>query len=303
MAERSPYRLFHVQLKQRIALSPSMVRMVLTAPEVAHMRSDGPDQRIKVFFPLPGQSAPQVPEGEDWYARYRALGDDERPPMRTYTIRALRRGQAEVDVDFVMHGETGPASRWAVHARPGDRIALMAPDAEVPDPQGMGYEWKPPADAGEILLVADETALPAVAGILETLAGQSAPPRVRALLEVAHGDDVQPLKAPEGAQLVWCVREGAGYGEELLQAVKSRIAPLAGGRGAAGTAPDLAEVDIDTQILWEQAAGTDAAPFYAWVAGEAGAVMAIRRYLVKECGLDRSTITFMGYWRHGKVLE
>jgi len=39
------------------------------------------------------------------------------------------------------------------------------------------------------------------------------------------------------------------------------------------------------------------------VAGEAGAVMAIRRHLVKDCGIDKRSITFMGYWRHGKVLD
>lgn len=31
--------------------------------------------------------------------------------------------------------------------------------------------------------------------------------------------------------------------------------------------------------------------------------MAIRRYLLKDCGLDRRAITFMGYWRQGRVLD
>ncbi|MGC8383232.1 siderophore-interacting protein [Pseudomonas aeruginosa] len=53
-----------------------------------------------------------------------------RPPMRTYTIRALRREAGEVDIDFVLHGETGPASRWAAHARPGERLVMSAPDGE-----------------------------------------------------------------------------------------------------------------------------------------------------------------------------
>ena len=66
-------------------------------------------------------------------------------------------------------------------------------------------------------------------------------------------------------------------------------------------APD--EIDVDTQILWEQADTRVAGPLYAWVAGEAAAVMAIRRHLVRDCGLDRRAITFMGYWRHGKVLD
>ncbi|PSD11253.1 NADPH-dependent ferric siderophore reductase, partial [Stenotrophomonas maltophilia] len=91
----------------------------------------------------------------------------------------------------------------------------------------------------------------------------------------------------------------AAYGAPLLQAVQARLAAASG--VVAGDAPE--EIDVDTQILWEQADASVAGPLYAWVAGEAGAVMAIRRHLVRDCGLDRRAITFMGYWRHGKVLD
>lgn len=206
MAAQQTYRLFEVALKERRVLSPSLDRMVFTGADVARMKTEGPDQRIKVFFPLPGQDLPQVPCGEDWYPRYRALPDDQRPPMRTYTIRQLRAELGEVDVDFVLHGETGPASRWAIHARPGDRVVLLAPDADCAD-SSEGWEWKPPAGVGQVLLVADETALPAVAGILEELAAMVDPPRTLALLEVAQAGDAVPLKAPATAELVWLPRE------------------------------------------------------------------------------------------------
>ncbi|KAG1081294.1 hypothetical protein G6F40_015551 [Rhizopus arrhizus] len=76
---------------------------------------------------------------------------------------------------------------------------------------------------------------------------------------------------------------------------------VATARAAAGDARE--EIAGDAQLLWEQADASVAGPLYAWVAGEAGAVMAIRRHLVRDCGLDRRAITFMGYWRHGKVLD
>jgi len=297
MAAQQTYRLFDVALQQRTVLSPSLTRMVFAAPDVANMKTDGPDQRIKVFFPLPGQDAPQVPQGQDWYARYRALPEGERAPMRTYTIRALRPEAGEVDIDFVLHGETGPASRWATHARVGDRIGLLAPDAQVAD-SSEGFEWKPPADVQRVLLVADDTALPAVAGILEDLARWPHPPQVQAFLEVAHEADVLPLAAPVGAQLFWLAREGAAHGQLLQQAVQARVGPL----GLRAAEQDLAEIDIDQDILWEQASAQGGG-LYAWVAGEAGAVMAIRRHLVKDCGIDKRAITFMGYWRQGKVLD
>ncbi|WP_079222769.1 siderophore-interacting protein [Stenotrophomonas maltophilia] len=297
MAAQQTYRLFEVALKERRVLSPSLHRLVFTGADVARMKTEGPDQRIKVFFPLPGQDAPDVPSGEDWYARYRALADDQRPPMRTYTLRRLRAAQGEVDVDFVLHGETGPASRWATHARPGDRVVLLAPDADCAE-SSEGWEWKPPAGVGQVLLVADETALPAVAGILEGLAAQVDPPRVLALLEVAGEGDAIALKAPPTAELVWLPRGQAAYGQALVEAVQAR---LAASSVVAGDALD--EIDVDAQILWEQSDAGVAGPFYAWVAGEAGAVMAIRRHLVRDCGLDRRALTFMGYWRQGRVLD
>ncbi len=297
MAAQQTYRLFEVALKERRVLSPSLHRLVFTGADVARMKTEGPDQRIKVFFPLPGQDAPDVPSGEDWYARYRALSDDQRPPMRTYTLRQLRAAQGEVDVDFVLHGETGPASRWATHARPGDRVVLLAPDADCAE-SSEGWEWKPPAGVGQVLLVADETALPAVAGILEELAVQVDPPRVLALLEVAGEGDALALKAPPTAELMWLPRGQAAYGQALVEAVQAR---LAASPVVAGDALD--EIDVDAQILWEQSDAGVAGPFYAWVAGEAGAVMAIRRHLVRDCGLDRRALTFMGYWRQGRVLD
>lgn len=297
MAAQQTYRLFEVALKERRVLSPSLHRLVFTGADVARMKTEGPDQRIKVFFPLPGQDAPDVPSGEDWYARYRALADDQRPPMRTYTLRQLRAAQGEVDVDFVLHGETGPASRWATHARPGDRVVLLAPDADCAE-SSEGWEWKPPAGVGQVLLVADETALPAVAGILEELAAQVDPPRVLALLEVAGEGGAIALKAPPTTELVWLPRGQAAYGQALVQAVQAR---LAASSVVAGDALD--EIDVDAQILWEQSDAGVAGPFYAWVAGEAGAVMAIRRHLVRDCGLDRRALTFMGYWRQGRVLD
>ena len=102
---------------------------------------------------------------------------------------------------------------------------------------------------GQVLLVADETALPAVAGILEELAAMVDPPRTLALLEVAQAGDAVHLKAPSSAELVWLPRGRAAYGQPLLQAVQARLA--AGPGAAAGDAPG--GIDVHTAILWEQA--------------------------------------------------
>ena len=73
---------------------------------------------------------------------------------------------------------------------------------------------------------------------------------------------------------------------------------------------------MDHDILWETPARMNAAaisasrnpdkpagamPFYAWIAGEAGVVKEMRRYLVRDVGIDRKQVAFMGYWRQGKA--
>ncbi|MEZ6865015.1 siderophore-interacting protein [Pseudomonas aeruginosa] len=297
------YRLFNVELKRREQLSPALTRFVFGGPEVAEMKTLAADQRIKIFFPDASGQPPSLPGGSEWYQAYRSVEPARRPPMRTYTIRALRAEQEEVDVEFVLHGENGPASAWATHARIGDRLQLAAPNRQYGDDPG-GYEWKPPAGVRHILLIADETALPAVAGILEELAGEAEPPVVEAFLEVPGEADILDLPAIPGARLHWLPRHQAGIhsrnGERMIEA--ARQARLPEREVAGGAAQELEDIDIDEEVLWELAS-PESGSFYAWVAGESAAVMAIRRYLVQERGIDKRHLTLMGYWRLGKVFD
>ena len=312
MAAKPSYQLFDITLARRTQVSASLVRFTFTGPDVGQMATYAPDQRVKLFFPEGGGSLDPLfeiakLEEHDWYGAYRALPDAQRPSARTYTIRALRPEQAEVDVEFVLHGDNGPASRWAMHARPGERLAMTAPDATAEGPK-LGYEWKPPQGVRRILILADETALPAAAGILETLDEWSLKPRVEALLEVPRSDDVQQLT--QAAKLHWLARDaepGCQHGELLMRAlrdidVQKEIQAL-GGTPANATISATAsgESDDEDGPLWEPATLDDSAPFYAWIAAETKVAMKLRRYLVNECGLPKQYVTSMGYWREGKV--
>ncbi|MBH9400122.1 siderophore-interacting protein [Pseudomonas aeruginosa] len=297
------YRLFNVELKRRERLSPALTRFVFGGPEVAEMKTLAADQRIKIFVPDASGQPPRRPGGSPWYQAYRRVAPARRPPMRTYTIRALRAEQEEVDVEFVLHGENGPASAWATHARGGDRLQRAAPNRHYGEDPG-GYEWKPPAGVRHILLIADETALPAVAGILEALAGEAQPPAIEAFLEVPEEADILDLPAIPGARLHWLPRHQAGIhsrnGERMIEA--ARLARLPESEMVGSAIQELEDVDVDEEILWELA-NPESGTFYAWVAGESAAVMAIRRYLVKERGIDKRHLTLMGYWRLGKVFD
>lgn len=300
------YRPFAVSVSRVRRLSRSFVRITFTGPDLQACAPNGWDQRIKVLLPIPGRGLSDCPSGADWYGEWRALPEDRRNPIRTYTVRAWRPGPTELDVDFVLHGSTGPASAWAERATVGDEVALVAPNASFPGPTG-GFEWHPPADASCLLVAGDETAVPAVCAIAESL-----PPgrRARVLLEVPTADDVLPLHAPTGVAVTWLPRSTAvaaapvPHGRLLTHAVIAAV----GGRttATAPTAP-LDDVDVDAGILWE-APGEAALPRrspgpYAWLAGEAGMVKGLRRHLVQEAGLDRSSVAFMGYWRLGKTSD
>ncbi|GAA0841449.1 siderophore-interacting protein [Streptosporangium amethystogenes subsp. fukuiense] len=292
------YRGHHVEVLRTARLSPSFVRVTFGGEDLAGFADKGFDQRIKVILPLPDGSLTPLGDGDDWYQRWRALPQELRNPIRTYTVRAVRPERRELDVDFVLHGETGPASRWATRATPGDRVVVVGPNAAYPGTTG-GQEWAPPAGATHLLLAGDETAVPAITTIAESLSG-SVPATV--LLEVPEAADALTLDVRPGVRVTWLPRDGARHGDLLVPAVRDALGALA---VPAGTAPDAAapleDVDVDAEILWEVPDSSTTGGLYAWLAGEAGMVKLLRRHLVREAGIDRSSVAFMGYWRLGRA--
>ncbi|MEV0254803.1 siderophore-interacting protein [Streptomyces sp. NPDC050732] len=265
----SPYRYFDVQVLRTEHVTPAMIRVTFGGAELSGMAAGGPDQRIKIFLPHPGQDGPVMPDtgsGDtaDWYAAWCALDPSVRGIMRTYTTRQLRRDPDELIVDFAVHDPVpspadGPATSWARTARPGARIGVLGPVEE----ENAAYDFRPPQDTDWLLLAADESALPAVANILEKLP-QGMPTRV--WIEVHDLADRQDLPTEADAEIHWLTREGA---------------TTAAIRGA-----DLPE-------------GTP----YAWIAGESATVKAVRRHLVGERGIDRKKVSFSGYWRKGTTTD
>ncbi|MCR6486547.1 siderophore-interacting protein [Amycolatopsis sp. OK19-0408] len=197
-------------------ITPHMVRVTFAAASFGEVPPGAPDQYVKVFFPLPGQETPELPEtGSDvmsWYRTYLAMPDGVRPPMRTYTVRAHRPAAAEIDVDFVLHGDSGPASAWAARVAPGDRVAFLGPHGlyDVPD----GTDWQ--------LLVGDETALPAIGAILERLPAGT---RASAYIEVSEREARQTFETRGAVEVHWLLRGSRPMGAALLDAVRAASFP------------------------------------------------------------------------------
>ena len=291
-------------------LSTSYVRVELGGPALADFGVDGPlyDQRIKLVFPPESGMLPSFHGAdESWFGTWLERPVEERGHMRTYTVREVRGRGADTRlvVDFVLHladGATGPGSRWASTARPGDRLVTIAPR------RGAAYggiEFVP-GSARHLLLAGDETAVPAISAILECLPEGS---RGAAFLEVPHAGDVLDVDGPVGVEVVWLPRDGAPLGERLHAAVVAHLG------APAAAVLDVADEDVDPD-LWETPSYSSsgelltAAPaaslhadLYAWIAGESKVVTGVRRHLVTGLGIDRRQVAFMGYWRRGVAMR
>jgi len=300
---RPAYRPFRVRVLRVAKLTRSFTRVTFTGPDLETFGTLGLDQRINLVFPLPGigfsdcgWDDPQpLPDGH-WYARWRGLSNEERNPLRVYTVRAIRPLERELDVDFVAHGD-GPAMRWLATAAPGDELVVIGPDA-LSEFSNLGSDWHP-GDAHQLLLVGDGTAAPAIAAILESLPAHRS---AHAIVEIPDAADVLSIALSPRATVDWVVADPAEPGGTLLPAVRDWVAtrPEIVRSTLAGSVQTVAEPAAD-DVLWEVPEAPVGTHLYAWMAGEAGAITAIRRYLVRDVGIERGQIAFMGYWKRGRA--
>jgi NADPH-dependent ferric siderophore reductase len=267
-----PYQPFPLRVARTSRLSTSFLRVTLQGPALDDFAAHGLDQRVNLVFLPPSEDFDSFAGCPDWLERARTCG----AALRAYTVRAFRPEARELDVDFVLHGSA--ASAWATAARPGDRAMMIGATHGHPVTD---VGWKPPATATRLLLAADCTALPAAASILESLDRPAT-----AVIEVPEPDDRMPLRGDH--DIVWRVRS---WGETVEPAVRALLTGLAPG-GRPASCGDLDPADGVWEVP-ENATGG----FYAWLAGESGAVVSLRRHLVGERGLDRRSVAFMGYWK------
>ncbi|GAA1201574.1 siderophore-interacting protein [Prauserella alba] len=226
-------------------LTPHLIRVVCGGDGFAAFTPNTcTDSYVKVLFAPDGVSYPDPLDLAD-------LPDEQRPRMRTYTVRGFDPEAHELVLDFVHHGDRGLAGPWAARLDVGDEVLLVGP--------GGGYA--PSAEADWHLLVGDESALPAIANALEAMP-DGADARVFVLVEDEH--DELPLVTKADAQVRWLHRS---RGDDLVAAVR-----------------DLAFPTGDV---------------HAFVHGEAGFVRDLRRYLLREHGIERDRASISGYWRRG----
>jgi NADPH-dependent ferric siderophore reductase len=227
---------------------PSIVRVTLEGAELDGFVSPGPADHVKVFFPDPATGELLLPEMRpEGLSRPAAAGTII---SRDYT--PVPRAGGALELDFVLHGDEGPASAWAARAAVGDELGIGGPRGSRLAPAGIG----------RLLIVADETGLPATRRWRDAVPPSTA---VTALLSVADDEVTDYFEGDDPIEAEWLVR-----GMDDLE----------------GALRSLGPVDDDT---------------FVFLAGEATALVPLRRYLRYELGLPREQVSASGYWKRGIV--
>ena len=201
---RPAYRPYRATVAEVGRLSPHFTRVTFRCDDFEHFGTECLDQRIKLLFPWPTAASPisgSTMRKRTWPATGTSAGADCPSTGGTRSARTpcgRSTPSCRLDIDFVAHGDGGPAARWLLSARPGDQLVVVGPDARSPH-RGVGIDWRP-GDARELLLAGDETAAPAIASILEALPADR---RARAFIEVPSHEDALDLRLPDQASVTW----------------------------------------------------------------------------------------------------
>ncbi|OKH90216.1 siderophore-interacting protein [Thalassospira sp. TSL5-1] len=178
-------RQFEVIRKTNV--TPNMLRITLGGDGMRTFPEDQASAYVKLMFENPGQ---------------------EKAIRRTYTVRAQR--ETEIDIDFVLHEDGGPAASWAADCKPGDKISIGGP----------GPKKLVDHNADWILIVGDMTALPAISVNLEQLPADA---RGYAVIEVLSEADIQSLTKPEHITIHWVVNPHPGTKSNALSDVVTAL--------------------------------------------------------------------------------
>jgi NADPH-dependent ferric siderophore reductase len=170
-------------------LTPTLIRIVFGGEGLAGFElGEFSDHYVKLQFPREGAPA------------------DERPKVRTYTVREWDAGRRLLTIDFVVHGGEGIAGPWAAAAAIGDTLGLRGP--------GGGYA--PDPAAAWHLMAGDSSVIPAIS---TSLARIPADVPVHVFLQVHGPEEEVELCSPGDLHLHWLY----GDDDELVAAAFAEL--------------------------------------------------------------------------------
>jgi NADPH-dependent ferric siderophore reductase len=290
-----------MQVRRVETLSPRMIRVTFSGPDLDGMSVAQPAASVRLLLPSPGNPDLVTPT---WNGNEFLLPDGRRPTIRTLTPGPVEAGDlttgdlttgdltpgpvetGDLATGDLATGDLRSGDLRSGHPEPGSpkprepelEVQIVVHDggvasawAESAEPgdaaavSGPGRGYTVERDAPAYLLAGDESAIPAIGQLLEALPAEKP---VQVHIEVSHPDARLALPAHPCATVAWVdLPPGAPPGDALVAAVK------------------------DADLV---------AATCVWVAGEAAAVQRIRRHLFGDRGLPRGQASVRGYWKHGR---
>ncbi|RBI91811.1 siderophore-interacting protein [Elizabethkingia miricola] len=177
-------------VKHKEYITPHLIRVVFNMDDEQSELLAGvrPGSNNKIFIPVGN--------------------DGQETIVRTYTNRKIDLEKNELSVDFVAHGDNGPASAWALKAKAGDHLGI-----------GMKESLRPLVPESDCYLLAgDATALPVISVILEQLPAEA---KAKVFLEVPTKEDELMLCSAASIETEWLYNQAPEEGSDLAKQVRA----------------------------------------------------------------------------------
>jgi NADPH-dependent ferric siderophore reductase len=195
-------------VKEKAFITPHYIRVVLhmSDEQVELFRNVKIGSNNKIFLPLPGTNQVIFPDEIDTDLNKTSV-------RRTYTTRHIDYLKKEIFIDFIAHGDNGPASHWANQAIAGSNIGMAMKVGNRPLFPNVEY----------YLLVADSTGIPVISAILEQLPANV---EVHAIIEVFNKEDELLLNSKANLSVEWIYNTHPEHSSNLADIVRKRDFPI-----------------------------------------------------------------------------
>lgn len=185
-------------------LTPHYIRIKLKSDDDIDFDQCTPGANNKIFIPPLGTKEVQFATFNSISGEWEMPHENVKPIVRTYTHRAFDPQTKEITIDFVNHGENGPASAWARNAIQNDQLGVamkIRPTLHYPD-----VNW--------YLLIGDATAIPVLSCILESLPLTA---KGHCIIEIPSEEDkIKDINHP-GFNIQWLINPRPESGSNLAE--------------------------------------------------------------------------------------
>lgn len=192
-------------------LTPHLIRIKLKVEDILAFEHATIGDNNKILVPPPGVKEIYFPQTDPETGSPIATPEHLAPVRRTYTHSGIDLDRGELFIDFVHHGDNGPASAWALNCKPGDVLGIMM--------RTQPKELFPRVD--HLFFIGDATALPAIMAMLKQAQEQTT---VTCVIEVHGAEDELDLSHNGRTSIHWLHNPTPEKGSKLAE--KARSLPL-----------------------------------------------------------------------------